>query len=85
MVWFVEANVSEKRAASIFRAERGDNPHDDWTQKNVIWIDIAVKNLKSHSLDLLNEFIKCTFYTICHMELNFKKIYIILIMLLKKL
>jgi hypothetical protein len=29
--WLVEANVSEKRAVSIFRAEYGDS-----TQKNII-------------------------------------------------
>jgi hypothetical protein len=40
MEWLLEVNVSEKHAASIFRAEDEDGtiPHGDLTQKNIIRI-----------------------------------------------
>jgi hypothetical protein len=50
--WLVEANVSGKRAASIFRADASPkrrllptSPHGDLTQKNTITIVTAVKTL----------------------------------------
>jgi hypothetical protein len=49
MDWLVEADVSEKLAVSIFRAEVGDStlldPQGDLTQKNIIGIFIAVDTL----------------------------------------
>jgi hypothetical protein len=57
--WLVEANVSEKHAVSIFRAEVtsalkmeiATNPHSILTQKNIIGIVTSVKilNLTSHT------------------------------------
>jgi hypothetical protein len=40
--WLVEANVSEKRTVSIFRAS-ALSPHGVQTQKNIINIVTAVK------------------------------------------
>jgi hypothetical protein len=58
MDWMVEANVLEKCAVPIFRASALllTNPHSDLTQKNIIRIVTALKNLKSHTAreDLVN-------------------------------
>jgi hypothetical protein len=49
--WLVEANVSEKSSASIFRAE-----DEDSNQKNIIRIVTAVKKL--NLTNLVNIFVQ---------------------------